>query len=148
MPSLPFDFTVNSSGGGVFAFCNETGSIWKSVDLKVSFWNGFVNTPFNCTSNIFLSCGATVDNGIIDIFFSDPKKDDCNGEDCGVPKNFFLVIDLNNAESGTGDWLPGLTFTGADVNAPTPPPPPVPEPSTLLLVGSGAMAVWRRRRSG
>jgi hypothetical protein len=63
------------------------------------------------------------------------------------------TVNISWGASNTMFGIQGYGISGADVlvdgitfNTPTPPPPPVPEPASLLLFGSGLVALAVRRK--
>lgn len=152
--------TPNKNGGGFFGFCNSTGNDWTSIDIK--FYTTTLQPPdalhpdwgVNCTADIFQFCDQSKDGNIYDLFFHG-----VDGSYKGVRHDFLMTVNLFTncdpsadteattcQDDGTGGWRGITLLGGANENAPIPQAPAVPEPATIALVGSGAMAVWRRRK--
>jgi hypothetical protein len=160
-----FTFTSNTNGGGYFGFCNQSGSILTTVDIK------FVTTAFspsdiNCQSSVFQLCDKTQTGGVIDLFFHNPQTDS-EGDSGGIPNHQLMTINLNDptpvnlltaqtvnqcvpterndCSGNAGSWPAGLQFFGQG-NGEAVIGSNVPEPGSILLVSSGLLALWRFRR--
>jgi hypothetical protein len=158
-----FSFTANANGGGFFAFCNKTGDIWRSVDIRFSdpAGAGFIapadidcNNLSNGGPPPFDFCEAKLLAGnILDISFSITQTNS-EGASGGIPQDAIMIVDLNdnsciptngnNCNNNDGSWPSGLKFFGAGNGPAT--VPPVPEPASAFLLCSGAAALWRYRR--
>jgi PEP-CTERM motif len=141
-PSGSFTFTSNSVGGGFFAFCNNSGAIFRTVDIR--FFNpddvDFKNS-IDCSSTVFSSCEVTLLAGnIIDLFFSNPQTES-EGDSGGIPNDHLMTINLNTPGSNGGDWPAGLDFFGQGNGSAS-----VPEPASILLLSTGLLALWGFRR--
>lgn len=145
--SNQFSVETNILGGGYFGVCNQSGSIWTTVDFK---FNGTLSDIF-CYSDVFASCSVTTLSGVTDIFFSDPKNGS-HGDAGGIPDNQLMTINLdtnctptanNDCSGNDGDWPANFDLYGG-ANGPA--NIPTPEPATAILLTSGGVALWYRRR--
>ncbi len=164
-PGDPITFNA-TGGGGIFTFCNETGTDWKN--LLVGIATTIPPDNIDCVTTDFKACQLyTTDapNTVYAFFYgtcvSTPSLK-CRPQDTpGVLNNHSLTINLNCNSTDCGpntpfyppDWSPG-THGNVTPNVPTDSNgnpttfPPVPEPAaaSLLITGLGA-AFFRRRRS-
>lgn len=148
-------FQVKPDGGGIFVFTNidpDPADAWRTLLISET---GIPDNAITCDfpdNNAFVNCHA---------FGSDPldphnplKPTFILYDDNGCPQCFGITfreeitINLNNTDpttglpstSGdTGNWNPGQTITGTII-------PNAPEPGSLVLLGSGALALLARRR--
>lgn len=104
-------------------------------------------------SQPFDSCLVTITANTINIGFYnsvDPLVTTCNQTNLGILIGCVMEISLNDNVGGSfttgdsGNWLDGngnpVTIEGA-INTPQ-----VPEPTAVLLLASGMVVMWRRRR--
>jgi hypothetical protein len=147
-----FSLTTNQIGGGYFGVCNQSGQQWNFVDFK--FLADLQPGDITCDgSDVFQNCSITAFTGGIDILFFNPPGTNCNGDNCGIPKDQLMTINLNkngciptarnSCSNNDGDWPSFLTiFGGTNQSAVI----PTPEPTTMALLGAGLIAVVRFRR--
>ena len=149
--SNQFSVQANSIGGGFFGICNQSGSLWTTIDIRyIGDLSGVT-----CTSTVFNSCviDTTTFAGITDILFSNPKNGS-NGDSGGIPDNQLMTVNLdsnctptstNNCNNNDGDWPGGQVLYGG-ANGPANIPTPEPATAILLTSGSAALMYYRRRR--
>lgn len=165
-PGDNITFTA-TGGGGVFTFCNETGTDWKN--LLITIETTIPPDNIDCVTSDFKACQlyTTPDqpNAVYAFFYGtcvSSTKVKCRPMDTpGVLNDTGLTINLNCDNTNCGpnsgffppDWSPG-TNGSVTTNVPTDQNgdpltfPSVPEPATatLLISGIGAAYLKRRRR--
>lgn len=154
--SGPF-FVSPVGGGGVFAFCNKSGVLWSTFDVVVPVAPGIDQNSVAChvtgSPAPFGPCTVSLIGSFVDIFFS-ANGTSCSGNACGIPNNFYLLVDLNNPCPPETECVPSGTWPDSTVLTFDPNGhagdaiafAPVPEPASLLLLSTGLLAVWQFRR--
>ena len=154
-------FAVTVSGGGILRFCNTSAeTTWRTFDVVVPQTDLVTAATVFChvIGIAFSGCNvSTVANSatFVDIFFSGPVGCEFSCP-TGIAPGTQLIVDLNDPGSTTGSWPAGTTLT-FDANASNPGDAislvgtvpvysTVPEPASLLLLGTGMIAVLRLRR--
>ena len=149
----PF-YVTPVNGGGVFYFCNQSGTLWTQFDVVVPIVpNVITASTVTCTVDGFPRpfgpCFVSTIGNFVDIFFS-PNNSTFNGQACGIPNDFFLYVDLNcNNIPNCQPWpanSPTITLNPNGTPGSAIAFSPVPEPTSLLLLGTGFGALWRRYR--
>lgn len=145
-----FSVVPNSSGGGYFGICNQTGTTWSTLQVTalttgtlttadVHIYNSVFSTfslaPITGGYKIDFSGGPGVGSfcGDVPVTFEQPTPSGCL-----MTLNLNSDLDGNNNQvtdpNGAGDWTAVSVVTN------------VPEPTSLALLGSGLLCVWQYRR--
>jgi PEP-CTERM motif-containing protein len=139
--------TIDSGGGGIFRFENDSGATWSNILITSDQPNGAIT----CVILAYFGSCAASGTPTTSIFFSGMfSPPTLTAPFDGVPTGGQIFFDFNNVDSFGQDVCPDCGSWTAGVYQPV---ANVPEPGTIALLVTGLAALagrrgFRKRRGG
>jgi hypothetical protein len=151
------------NGGGSFSFCNNTGQSWTNLVIAIHTDPSITQQDVTCpgynpqtdpnnmaglafsTCVIYNPSPGNLDivlEGVLDFAGMPPVFP-------GIPNGDEFTIDFNCDKGecvGPQDWPTDTVAEGFPNYNLTDPLPTVPEPASILLLGSGLVMAWKRKK--